>query len=142
VRAGGFDEEYRVPGRSVGPLGNGELFFLVAISAGISIAFTSFLGSWRAMVMGAFGDNAAYSGVASTTGTSPTCASSISWVTAVFLVARLFPNLDRSVFRAYELCLVKLSFLEVLNRWLWPSPWALFGCSAAAGFLLPSGWDR
>jgi hypothetical protein len=86
----GLRREYRVPGRSVGPLGDGELFFLVAISAGISIAFTSFLGSWRAMVMGAFGDNAAYSGVASTTGTSPTCASSISWVMAVFLVARLF----------------------------------------------------
>jgi hypothetical protein len=61
--------------------------------------------------MGAFGDNAAYSGVASTTGTSPTWASSISWVMAVFLVARLFPNMDRSVFRAYELCLVQLSFL-------------------------------
>jgi hypothetical protein len=141
VRAGGFDEEYRVPGRSVGPLGDGELFFLVAISARISIAFTSFLGSWRAMGMGVFGDNAAYSGVASTTGTSPTWASSISWVMAVFLVARLFRTYTAAYFALTNFAWFSCRSLEVLNRWLWPLPWALFGCSAE-GFLLPSGWDR
>ena len=142
VRAGGFDEEYRVPGRSVGPLGDGELFFLVAISAGISIAFTSYLGSWRAMVMGAFGDSAAYSGVASTTETSPTWASSISWVLAVFLVARLFRTWTAAYFALTNFAWFRGRSWKVLNRWLWPLPWALFGGSAAEGFLLPSGWNR
>ena len=141
MRAGGFDEEYRVPGRSVGTLGDGELFFLVAISPGISIAFTSFLGSWRALGMGAFGNNAAYSGVASTPGTSPTWASSISCAMAVFLVARLFPTWTAAYFALANFARFSCGSLEALNRWLGPLPWALFGCSAAQGFLLPSGWD-
>jgi hypothetical protein len=37
-----------------------------------------------------------------------------------------FPNLDRSVFRAYELCLVPLSFLGGSEPWLWPLPWGAF----------------
>jgi hypothetical protein len=126
----GFDGEYRVPGRSVGPPAQGYLF-----------AFTSYLGTWRAMVMGAFGDNAAYSGVASTTGTSPTWASSISWVMAVFLVARLFRTWTAAYFALTSFAWFRCRSWEVLNRWLWPLPWALFGCSAAEGFLLPSGCD-